>query len=216
MFFPIWGGIVAVCALALVWPAYALGVTWPVLAIVALGVSIILSGALHEDGLADCCDGFFGGRTPEDRHRIMKDSTIGSYGTLGLIFSIALRWLGLMQFDMFLFVLIHIVPRGFMGILWATFPLWQGKGLATQSPSLLQGSISLLLTIALVLFSIPLSGAIIVLVATGLSMLAFCFLARHKLGGLNGDCFGGAEQCGQMALCIVFPQLAYAPYLLWA
>jgi adenosylcobinamide-GDP ribazoletransferase len=46
----------------------------------ALGAGIVVTGALHEDGLADCADGFWGGYTPERRLEIMADSRIGSYG----------------------------------------------------------------------------------------------------------------------------------------
>ena len=219
IFFPVWGAVLAGLALGLIWPLHWLGVPWPVIALILLLCGIVFSGALHEDGFADCCDGFWGGRTPEDRYRIMKDSAIGSYGTIGMIFSIALRWLGLMQFDetygMMLFLLMHTIPRGFLGILWATFPLWQNQGLATQKPTLLQSSISLLLMVVLVFLGFPLSAAMIVLVTAGLVMLAFCLLAWRKLGGLNGDCFGGAEQCGQIALCIVFPTLAFGPHFDW-
>ena len=59
-------------------------------ALLAVGTRLLLTGALHEDGLADCCDGFGGGT---DRGRIlsiMKDSRIGTYGVLGLFFHTAL------------------------------------------------------------------------------------------------------------------------------
>ena len=59
-------------------------------ALLAVGTRLLLTGALHEDGLADCCDGFGGGT---DRGRIlsiMKDSRIGTYGVLGLLFHTAL------------------------------------------------------------------------------------------------------------------------------
>lgn len=220
IFFPLWGAVIAGIAMILVWPLFWLGVSWPVVALILLGLGIILSGALHEDGLADCCDGFWGGQIPEDRYRIMKDSAIGSYGTIGLIFSIALRWLGLMQFDVFhgmvLFLLMHTVPRGFLGVLWAVFPSREGAGLATQKPTLGQGGIALLLVTVAVFIGVPFGGATIILATVHLSMLALCLLAWRKLGGLNGDCFGGAEQCGQIALCLVFPTLAFGPYLDWS
>ena len=44
---------------------------------------ILLSGAMHEDGLADCADGFFGGATRERKLEIMRDSRIGTFGSLG-------------------------------------------------------------------------------------------------------------------------------------
>jgi adenosylcobinamide-GDP ribazoletransferase len=69
------------------------GAVWgPVVAaLLAVAASIVLSGALHEDGLADTADGFGGGWSVEKRLAIMKDSRIGAYGVLALAFGIALR-----------------------------------------------------------------------------------------------------------------------------
>ena len=61
-----------------------------VAALLAVGARILLTGALHEDGLADCCDGFGGGTSRDRILSIMKDSRIGTYGVLGLIFYVAL------------------------------------------------------------------------------------------------------------------------------
>lgn len=58
----------------------------------ALIVELRLTGALHEDGLADSCDAFGGGWTRDDVHRILKDSRLGTYGVAALIFGIGLRW----------------------------------------------------------------------------------------------------------------------------
>ena len=62
---------------------------------VALGSMVLVTGGLHEDGLADLCDGFGGGHTKEDILRIMRDSRIGTYGVLGLIFIIGIKWASL-------------------------------------------------------------------------------------------------------------------------
>ena len=59
-------------------------------ALAATGTRLWLTGALHEDGLADFCDGFGGGTTRERTLAIMKDSHIGTYGVLGLVFYIGL------------------------------------------------------------------------------------------------------------------------------
>ncbi|WP_018698958.1 adenosylcobinamide-GDP ribazoletransferase [Amorphus coralli] len=58
---------------------------------VALAVLAITTGALHEDGLADVCDGFFGGREPEQRLTIMRDSRTGAFGALGLALTVLVR-----------------------------------------------------------------------------------------------------------------------------
>src|SRR6266702_2896215 len=75
------------------------GAIWgPIIAaLFAVAASIAVTGALHEDGLADTADGFGGGWSVEKRLAIMKDSRIGAYGTLALIFGVALRVMALAE-----------------------------------------------------------------------------------------------------------------------
>ena len=82
-YFPIVGWLLA-GILALFWLALSplLG-TLPTLCLM-LGVSLLLTGALHEDGLADCFDGFYGGFDVERKLTIMKDSRLGTYGSSAL------------------------------------------------------------------------------------------------------------------------------------
>ncbi len=87
--FPLMGALIgALTALAL-WLASQL---WPLplAVLLALAMEARLTGALHEDAVADLCDGFGGGRMAEDVLRIMKDSRIGVFGLLGLAFALAL------------------------------------------------------------------------------------------------------------------------------
>lgn len=75
----------------------ALGFAPMVAALLAIGARLLLTGALHEDGMADFCDGFGGGVTRERTLMIMKDSHIGTYGVLGLILYFGLLWASLCQ-----------------------------------------------------------------------------------------------------------------------
>lgn len=65
---------------------------WGLTVMVAMLLRVLMTGALHEDGLADFCDGFGGGGSRERILAIMKDSHIGTYGVLGLLFHIGLMW----------------------------------------------------------------------------------------------------------------------------
>jgi adenosylcobinamide-GDP ribazoletransferase len=90
IWFPAVGGIVGVIsAVTLV----AADLFWP--RIIAVGLMLIVearvTGGFHEDAVADFCDAMGGGRTREDKLRIMKDSRIGSYGALGLMLALGLR-----------------------------------------------------------------------------------------------------------------------------
>ena len=70
------------------WVGLGLGIS----AVIAIVCGVIVTGALHEDGLADCADGFWGGWTKARRLEIMKDSVIGTYGMIALVLSLLLRW----------------------------------------------------------------------------------------------------------------------------
>jgi len=89
---PLAGAVVALLAAAIAKLALMFGLPFGAAAGLALTAQIMLTGALHEDGLADCADGFWGGSTKERRLEIMKDSAIGTYGTLALVLSLLLRW----------------------------------------------------------------------------------------------------------------------------
>ena len=67
--------------------------------VLAMAVSVLFTGAFHEDGFADFCDGFGGGHTKERILEIMKDSRIGTYGTIGLMLMLGTKYASLLQID---------------------------------------------------------------------------------------------------------------------
>lgn len=90
-YFPVVGWVVGLIG-ALVFLAAARW--WPVgiAILLSMAATLLATGALHEDGLADCCDAFGGGHQRDDVLRIMKDSRIGAFGAIGLIVALALKW----------------------------------------------------------------------------------------------------------------------------
>jgi adenosylcobinamide-GDP ribazoletransferase len=90
VFFPVVGALIGICTAVciglggLVWP------TW-LAVFVALAVEARLTGAIHEDAVADFCDAFGGGWSREEVLTILKDSRIGTYGALGLFLAVAIR-----------------------------------------------------------------------------------------------------------------------------
>ncbi|MEM5789298.1 MAG: adenosylcobinamide-GDP ribazoletransferase [Syntrophobacteraceae bacterium] len=88
--FPIAGFLLGLIYFA---PAFLLkgSVPAPLLSILVCAAMVIMTRGLHLDGVADLADGFWGGMTPERRLEIMKDSRIGAFGVLALIFAISLK-----------------------------------------------------------------------------------------------------------------------------
>ncbi|MBM3616888.1 MAG: adenosylcobinamide-GDP ribazoletransferase, partial [Alphaproteobacteria bacterium] len=72
--------------------ALAAGLAPPLVAVLVMVAQAALTGALHEDGLTDCADGFWGGHDRARRLEIMKDSRIGSYGAVALMLVMLARW----------------------------------------------------------------------------------------------------------------------------
>jgi adenosylcobinamide-GDP ribazoletransferase len=95
-FFPV-VGLALGAALALMGWILRLALPWPVVAALLVVELVVLTGALHLDGLADTCDGFYAGRERDDVLRIMKDPHIGSMGVVGLICVLGLKAVALMN-----------------------------------------------------------------------------------------------------------------------
>ncbi len=191
---------------------------WPraIAVILALTVEARLTGAFHEDAVADFCDGFGGGMTPQRIHEIMKDSRIGSYGTVGLVLAIAMRAGLLIALPAPLVLPALLASASFgrwlaVGVMATTQPFQQtgaqtgglGKdvGARTSTAQWLAASALTLPFLLLLLLARPTpTGA-----AIGAALLFLLwfrrFLLRH-LGGATGDCLGFAVYAGQILVLL--------------
>ena len=86
-YFPLVGGMISVITVGLIWSTSLVWLIW-LAVMVSLTLELRLTGAMHEDAVADCCDAFGGGWTRERVLEIMKDSRLGTYGVLGLVSAI--------------------------------------------------------------------------------------------------------------------------------
>lgn len=90
-YFPLVGAVVGAMG-ALVFAVGSHFWPVPIAVLLSMATTLLATGALHEDGLADCCDAFGGGYRRADVLRILKDSRIGVFGGIGLIITLALKW----------------------------------------------------------------------------------------------------------------------------
>lgn len=207
--FPLAGLAVTLPACAVAYAALASGLHAAGAAGLFLMVQVLLSGAMHEDGLADCADGFWGGFAPARRLEIMKDSQIGSYGVLALILSIGLRWQALAlllgQGQIWAPLAIALLSRAMMPILMRWLPNARQSGLSQSVGRPSRRAILLGLGLAVVL-ALPLLGllslaleAMLIVATLGLGRLA-----RAKIGGQTGDVLGACQQvCEVLGLLIL-------------
>ena len=205
--YPAVGVVVGVVTGVIYWGAAGL-LTSVLAAIVATAAGVILTGALHEDGFADACDGLGGSRPRERVLEIMRDSRIGTYGVLGLGLMMAgkVATLAALPVVAVPFVLIagHATSRA--SVLWvmasSDYVRDQGAGSAvagglnqrTMATALAVTGLALLP----LLFALPLMALVLGLCG----LVAGHFAMRHRfearLGGYTGDCLGAVQQCSEI------------------
>ena len=205
----------AVVALLVGLPAWALSGSIPstILAGLMLVALVVLTGALHEDGLADSADGLWGAWDRARRLEIMKDSHIGSYGVIALVLSLLLRWLGLValvQSDVMLPALaaVAMLSRAAMVAVMAALPNARDGGLSKTvgRPSAETAGMASLLAIIAALLCTGLIGLAVIL---GVAVMALVVgaLAKAKIGGQTGDILGATQQVSEIAALAVLAGL---------
>jgi adenosylcobinamide-GDP ribazoletransferase len=208
-YFPLVGVVVA----AITGAVYML-TAWifpaPVAAVLSTAAGIYATGAFHEDGFADMCDGFGGGMTQERVLEIMKDSRIGAYGAIGTICLLGLKLVTLSMLPPFaaigaLFVAHPLSRLMATSLIWRmdyaraegkAKPLAQKMSGAEFTIAALTAAIPALAVVAMrwVTWSALIAGVIAAAVAT-------LWLARkfaRRIGGYTGDCLGAVQQVSEV------------------
>jgi adenosylcobinamide-GDP ribazoletransferase len=202
------GGINMAVAGALLW----LNVPVTIAAAGVLGANAVVTGALHEDGLADTADGFFGGWTRERRLAIMKDSHIGSYGTLALIVTGLARWAGLavvLTGSLWALVAVAAVSRAPMAVVIAALPNARGVGLSQSVGRPDREAVAMAVLVgfgvAVVLTGVATALLLVAVIAVVTFLLAVT--ARARIGGQTGDVLGAGQQLAEVAALTVLAAL---------
>jgi adenosylcobinamide-GDP ribazoletransferase len=213
VFFPVVGALVGLWG-ALLYRVSVAGWPSPVAAVVAIGGTILLTGALHEDALADACDGFGGGWDRAAILRIMKDSRIGAYGAIGVGLSLLARTAAI----------IAIAPAGAATVMRAlvvahVLSRWTSVPLMWRCPYVREGesksrSVTVNATGCKVGAASVVVGGIVLPIDQGRSMAAMVAAvvvttaaARYfnrRLGGITGDCLGAVNQVVELTTYLMF------------
>ncbi|WPB85608.1 adenosylcobinamide-GDP ribazoletransferase [Sediminicoccus rosea] len=203
--------LVGVLIGALVALVYALALlAWPPLValLLSLAASLLLTGAFHEDGLADMFDGVGGGLTRERALEIMKDSRLGTYGTAALVLALGLKVALLAAMPPSVVILALILGHGlsrFSSVLVIATSAYvrdhgTGKpvadGLSRESLVIATGTALVLwLGLALGLGPVP---ALLGLLGLALGHWGIRRVFERKLGGYTGDCLGAVQQGSEL------------------
>jgi adenosylcobinamide-GDP ribazoletransferase len=178
----------------------------------AIAALVITCGALHEDGLADAADGFYGGGNPERRLEIMKDPRIGAYGVIALVFAMLLRTIALaalLQTGIFSAAagLIAAVAAGKMALVWhwTELPSARTGGTADRAGTPTEDAASFALisgaavALALALIFRGFTPTVIASAFAALAAIGFRTLSHAKISGHTGDTLGAATLVAEIA-----------------
>jgi adenosylcobinamide-GDP ribazoletransferase len=182
--------------------------------ILAVGAGIAVTGALHEDGLADAADGLWGGWTPARRLEIMRDSRTGVYGVLALVGALALRVAALAPLDLPDFaaavLCAHVLGAAAMVLLGHALPAASTSGSGAQAAGR-QGPIALtavaVVSTATVVLALGPVG-VAVMAWAGATTAGCAVLARRRLGGVTGDVLGASNVVVHVAVLLAVAALA--------
>jgi len=174
-------------------------------AVAALAATIMVSGALHEDGLSDFADGLGGGRTAHDKLRIMRDSNQGVYGSLALMLSLAARGGAIFALGStapLAIIATHTIARGVLAVPMRQISAVRGDGIlaAAGYPAYLTVLAALVLAAVIAGLLLSAQTAQIVLILAIGAAFGISYLAKRQVGGLTGDVLGAAEQVAEVVV----------------
>ena len=208
--FPIVGALIGGAGGALYWAAAQAGLPPVLSGLVALAGLIWLTGALHEDGLADVADGFGGGRDRAAKLEIMKDSRVGTYGAAALVLSVlargaALSAIGAPREVALALIGAHAWSRGLLPALKYALPSARPGGVADRQgrPNSARAVAAFVVGLTLAATAIGEmnlgSGAagLSILLLSGAGVAVLARLATRQVGGVTGDVLGAAQQVAE-------------------
>jgi cobalamin 5''-phosphate synthase/cobalamin synthase len=197
VFFPVAGAALGAAASG-IYLALARGLPTPLSSLAALLFLVLATGGLHEDGLADVADAFRAGRPAARIHEILKDSRVGAFGAMALIFSILFRWQALAALgphSTMALIVSETLPRAaFVVLAHIAKPVGSGLGRALGTGlSRTAALLALAQGVAIACLAGLLPALIVIAGTAAIILLARSYFHR-RIGGVTGDCLGATGQ----------------------
>jgi adenosylcobinamide-GDP ribazoletransferase len=199
--FPIAGALVGGVGALAYGVALRIGLLPLLAAALALAVTLVATGCLHEDGLADTADGFGGGRDREHKLEIMRDSRLGTYGACALAMSLVLRWTAVAAIAspmpvVLALIAAHVSGRAALPAFMRFIPPARPDGLSVQAgrPALRCVAVAILLGVSTLGIALGFVATVMGLVLAISAWLFMAWLCVRQIGGQTGDVLGALEQ----------------------
>jgi adenosylcobinamide-GDP ribazoletransferase len=207
--FPLVGAIIGLAVGLVDRCLLAMGIPELAAAALALGAGAALTGALHEDGLADVGDGFGGGRDREQKLAIMRDSRLGTYGALVLMTGFVARLAALASLPTAAIipalVVAHALARTAIPPLATMMPIARDDGLGKSAgrPDAATAVIAVGIGVVIALLCLPAANAVLAVLVAAAAAAVMAMLASRQIGGVTGDVFGAVEQVAETAVLLM-------------
>jgi len=180
-----------------------------VLAAIVLVTALATTGALHLDGLMDCCDGLFGGKDRDSRMAIMKDSRVGSFGIAAAVSVLLLEYGAIAALSpesgLRALVAAGALSRGAMAVALAAFPAAGATGIAAGLKPQLRWYHAAVAALLAVVMAAGVVGAIGLAASAAVALLVAAIggLAKIRIGGITGDVCGGIGQLAEAVVLVL-------------
>jgi adenosylcobinamide-GDP ribazoletransferase len=215
---PLVGAVVGFAAAIVFSIALLLHVPLLPAAVLAVATTTLLTGALHEDGLADVADGFGGGATRERKLEIMRDSRIGTYGVVALILSFMLRVCAIAELGDDMAVLAALIAahaggRAAIPLFMHVVPPARAEGLAADAgvPSQAVSLVAVVIGAAALLTGLGIKASIIALLLLAGAGAFMAWLSWRQIQGQTGDVLGALEQVGEIIVLLIAAAIVATP-----
>ena len=211
VYFPVVGLIIGLILAGLNW-LFGLFLPSAVVSALLIVSMVVITGALHLDGFVDTCDGIAGHRTVEDRWRVMHDSRAGSFGIVGVVLLLLLKYASLSSIPgplmMITLLFMPVVGRWAMVYAIFAYPYARPSGLGKvfkQGAKWPRFTVATLITFAVAVILIPLfqlAGLAVMFGVWLITVVAATYL-KGKFSGLTGDTYGAINEVAEVGVLIL-------------
>ncbi len=208
--FPLVGFLIGLIGGAVLVAAKWIGLSPFLAAALAITATITITGALHEDGLADAAEGFGAGRDRQARLAIMRDTRLGAFAVLALVLSVVVRIGALADISgTFAAAAAMIAAAAYSRAVLPAVMAWfepaktQGLAVTAGKPPADRVLASVLLGALFALLFLGPAAGFLAIIAGGAVAAGCAVLAKHELGGYTGDVLGAIQQLTEIAVLII-------------
>ncbi len=211
VYFPIIGLIIGLILAALNW-LLSFILPSPVVNVLLIVALVVVTGALHLDGLADTCDGIAGHKPVEERWHVMRDSHTGAFGVVGIVLLLLVKYVSLNSLPPALMtaslIFMPVVSRWAMVYAVFAYPYARPSGLGTafkQETRWPHFTLATIITLAVAVALFPFFSVTGLLLLPGVWAVTalFALYLKHKFSGLTGDTYGAINEVSEVMALIL-------------